>query len=254
MHGPTVWVRPPGGPLPWPRGSRMVIGPAVAACFRVPGAAAFLRYPDKSRGSGEPPPVAVLGLGCEESPNRTGGSGRPTREDAWCALPSSDASESSRHSARGWTRHWPDGPRSWCARASRVSARPGSPRSWPSSPGKRGAGVAWGTGIDTVGAPPFWPWIEVLRTISGWCDVAALAAAARPRHGPRAVGAGSVRRAPRAPDQSRAGGPVPAVRRGLPAAARRDRGPATGGDRRRRALGGPALDPADPPPRADQAC
>jgi len=41
---------------------------------------------------------------------------------------------------------------------------------------QQGAAVAWGTGIDTVGAPPFWPWIEILRSISGWCDVAGLAA------------------------------------------------------------------------------
>ncbi len=41
--------------------------------------------------------------------------------------------------------------------------------------GQRGAAVAWGSGIDTVGAPPFWPWTQVLRTIADWCDLATLA-------------------------------------------------------------------------------
>jgi DNA-binding CsgD family transcriptional regulator len=41
---------------------------------------------------------------------------------------------------------------------------------------RREVRAVWGTGIDTVGAPPFWPWVEILRTICGWRDVAAIAA------------------------------------------------------------------------------
>jgi hypothetical protein len=41
---------------------------------------------------------------------------------------------------------------------------------------ERGAEVAWGVGIESAGAPPYWPWTQVLRAVSGWCDLGAVAA------------------------------------------------------------------------------
>jgi predicted ATPase len=41
---------------------------------------------------------------------------------------------------------------------------------------ERGAEVAWGVGIEAAGAPPYWPWTQVLRAVSGWCDLGAVAA------------------------------------------------------------------------------
>jgi AAA ATPase domain len=40
---------------------------------------------------------------------------------------------------------------------------------------KRGFMAAWGTAVDTVGAPPFWPWRQVLRGLHRVTDVVALA-------------------------------------------------------------------------------
>jgi predicted ATPase len=41
---------------------------------------------------------------------------------------------------------------------------------------ERGAAVAWGSGIDGVGAPPLWPWTQVLRAVAARFDLTALAA------------------------------------------------------------------------------
>lgn len=41
---------------------------------------------------------------------------------------------------------------------------------------QRGVAVAWGSGIDAAGAPPYWPWTQVLRAVGGRLDLASLAA------------------------------------------------------------------------------
>ena len=41
---------------------------------------------------------------------------------------------------------------------------------------QRGALVAWGSGVDAAGAPPFWPWVQVLRALADHVDLTALAA------------------------------------------------------------------------------
>jgi DNA-binding SARP family transcriptional activator len=33
-----------------------------------------------------------------------------------------------------------------------------------------GAGVVWGRCHETSGAPAFWPWVQVLREVAGWCS------------------------------------------------------------------------------------
>ena len=45
---------------------------------------------------------------------------------------------------------------------------------------QRGALVAWGSGVESAGAPPFWPWVQVLRARSDRVDLAALAAGSGP--------------------------------------------------------------------------
>jgi predicted ATPase len=41
---------------------------------------------------------------------------------------------------------------------------------------QRGALVAWGSDVESTGAPPFWPWVQVLRALADRVDLAALAA------------------------------------------------------------------------------
>jgi predicted ATPase len=41
---------------------------------------------------------------------------------------------------------------------------------------RRGALVAWGSGVESAGAPPFWPWVQVLRALADRVDLTALAA------------------------------------------------------------------------------
>ena len=52
------------------------------------------------------------------------------------------------------------------APVSRASARPGSPRSWPGPRSPRGIAVAWGRCVEAEGAPAYWPWRQVLRSLA----------------------------------------------------------------------------------------
>ena len=77
-----------------------------------------------------------------------------------------------RSAATGWTAPAPDEDGSCWSPARAVSERPDSDRSsarWPADrrrmPTPRPSLVAWGRCVETDGAPPFWPWREVLRAL-----------------------------------------------------------------------------------------
>ena len=67
------------------------------------------------------------------------------------------------------------------SRASRASARPNSPAPSPGRPAKDGALVLWGSAWEDGGAPPYWPWVQVLRSYARQAGPEALAAAAGPQ-------------------------------------------------------------------------
>ena len=52
---------------------------------------------------------------------------------------------------------------SWSSAASRESARAASRRSWRAEPASDGAEIHWGRCWEEGGAPPYWPWVQVLR-------------------------------------------------------------------------------------------
>ena len=96
-----------------------------------------------------------------------------------------DGSHRARHGAgpglRCARRPSPDGRVSSLCRASPASGRPGWRRSCSGGARQRGAPAAWGSGVESTGAPPFWPWVQVLRALADRVDLAALAAGAASR-------------------------------------------------------------------------
>ena len=66
---------------------------------------------------------------------------------------------------------------------------------------ERGAQVAWGRCWEGDGAPPFWPWAQIVRSLAAEHDDEALRAFAGP--GPTRPGGAGVSKAKRRPDGNR---------------------------------------------------
>ena len=87
-------------------------------------------------------------------PQRRGPSRKPSSWGANASSPLSSPHSATRSPAAGG---------SWSSAASRGSARAASRRSWGAGPGSHGAEIHWGRCWEEGGAPPYWPWVQVLR-------------------------------------------------------------------------------------------
>ena len=66
-------------------------------------------------------------------------------------------------------------PRVVHAEASRESAKPGMAEELSALAAMRGVPVAWGSAAESSGAPPYWPWRQVLRAMSASVDIVKIA-------------------------------------------------------------------------------
>ena len=77
---------------------------------------------------------------------------------------SSAASRKWRSSPRRWAAHVRAVAGSCCWPAPAAWARPGWPSNWPRWPKQQGVPVLWGRCLEEPGAPPYWPWRQLIRS------------------------------------------------------------------------------------------